>query len=168
MSKLREQKAQKKREELIAALHRIEEGQPNRVKPGQLSISAVEKEANVPNGTLKYHLYEDLFLEIKDKIDSIKLFDFKIQREGRGTTSEKRLRAEREKEKQIKERYRNERNELIEQNKTLLGRYQWMAEELDIATSELVDANEKIKQLEQQIKELKEKGTSTVIPFSKL
>ena len=160
---LNDTKTQDKRTLLEEALERLLQNKPIRVKEGLFSVSAVEKEAGLPNATLKYHLYDDIRERILQEIDRRKLEGMSSKRERRGSAGEQRLREERNTERSRKKRYREERDQYKAMNAKNLAMVQGLAETLDSTVQELDDAKQRIKEIEAELLQYRTSGGNNVV-----
>ena len=132
--------------QLDQALHRLLEGAPERTpNDGRISLSRINKEAGLSSGGI-YH-YEDFVEYARSIIDKRKQ---KEQSTGRSLSkvSEQRLRQQRDKEKQLKESYREQRDNI----KAFCDQVITKNAQLEFA---LFEALEKIEALEEAVRSFK-------------
>jgi septal ring factor EnvC (AmiA/AmiB activator) len=139
-------------EALNAALSRILSGNPNRCTPDRkLSVSAVEYEAGLGNGSAYY------YPEFIQKIKILK----KQHQSGQESNIPKTVNEKYKNEKQIKEKYR-------EQLKELRKQLSHMATEHHQFNSDLIHAYKEINDQKDQIAKLRRERIGLVKPKNKL
>lgn len=95
---------------LEQALQRLLDGNPKRTQnDGRLSLSRVNKEAGLSSGGIYY--YNDFVEKVRKKIHEIKL-DNSMSDLSVGKVSADKMRTQRDKERDLKVRYRDQRNNI--------------------------------------------------------
>ena len=98
------------RERLEQALNRVVDGVPERTpNDGGLSLSRINKEAGLSAGGIDY--YKDFVVKARDIIDRQK-FESATDLVASGKASVDKMRAQRDKERELKERYRSQRDDI--------------------------------------------------------
>lgn len=95
---------------LESALNRLIEGKPERTpNDGKLSLSRINQEAGLSSGGIYY--YEGFVAKAKQEIDNLKSIKTSNSSVS-GKISIDKLRAQRDKERELKERYKSQRDEI--------------------------------------------------------
>lgn len=139
------EQSERGRETLIKleqALQRIVEGCPKRTKAdGRINLSRINQEAGLSSGGIYY--YPDFVESTKKYIQSLKESDSSVIKHG-NISKESKLREQRDKERQLKEQYREQRDQM----KTFCDGVVAKNAQLEFA---LFEALEQISQLEHEL-----------------
>ncbi len=131
---------------LEQALKRLLDGTPERTQnDGRISLSRINKEAGLSSGGVYY--YSD-FVEKVRKIIHEKKIDNSISDISLGKISTDKMRAQRDKERELKERYRSQRDNIKEFCDQVISKNA----QLEFALLEAID---KIETLESEISKFK-------------
>lgn len=131
---------------LEQALERLLEGKPERTpNDGRLSLSRINKEAGLSSGGIYY--YDDFVQKVRKLLHERKL-DNSMSSVTSGKASVDKVRAQRDKERELKERYRSQRDSIKEFCDQVIAK----SAQLEFALFEALD---KIETLEREVSKLK-------------
>lgn len=131
---------------LEQALERLLEGKPERTpNDGRLSLSRINKEAGLSSGGIYY--YDDFVQKVRKLLHERKL-DNSMSSVTSGKASIDKVRAQRDKERELKERYRSQRDNIKEFCDQVIAK----SAQLEFALFEALD---KIETLEREVSKLK-------------
>ena len=140
------EKGQLTKTRLEQALKRLLDGKPERTpNDGRLSLSRVNKEAGLSSGGIYY--YDDFVKKVRVIIHERKI-DNSISDSSLGKITADRMRAQRDKERELKERYRSQRDSIKEFCDQIVAKNA----QLEFALFEALD---KIERLESEALKLK-------------
>ncbi|MGE6100985.1 MULTISPECIES: hypothetical protein [Aeromonas] len=142
---------------LEAALQRVLDGQPERILDHRkLSVRAVEEEANLGNGSGYY------YPAIIEKIKAAKV-ESRARRTGiKPTTELDKVREGKRQETKVKEKYRNQRDELLMDKEQMAAVHHQLSYALRKAHKRIADLERELDDVKQQLTEVRRAGVVAI------
>ncbi|KAE9625306.1 hypothetical protein GL272_14130 [Aeromonas veronii] len=142
---------------LEAALQRVLDGQPERILDHRkLSVRAVEEEANLGNGSGYY------YPAIIEKIKAAKVESRARQTGIKPTTELDKVREQKRQETKVKEKYRNQRDELLMDKEQMAAVHHQLSYALRKAQKRIADLERELDDVKQQLTEARRAGVVAI------